>query len=264
MTIYLSISEVLDINKGFVGPDQLRDFGLLDAAVMRPQSSAFGADAFPSLHDKAAALLHGLARSHPFVDGNKRTSWSATAMFYLVNGHSLPARSHDVVSLMLDAAEGRCSVEDIAATLKDWAQPFPPADDWMDTPPDFSRANRADEAQIAELTKKMLDDLDSMVQANAVDHELRTAFAEFWKFLDEVARAFEQRNALGSPLPEESRQRLREFRHKALTIHPDMPLDWLEMVNAHPVFLMLDTIDSQRAPEKSPGRSRKKAKRRRR
>ncbi len=141
MTTYLSITEVLHINEGFVGPDQLRDLGLLDAAVMRPQSSAFGADAFPSLHDKAAALLHGLARNHPFVDGNKRTAWSATAVIYLVNGYSVPVQANDVVSLMLDAAEGRSDVADIAATLREWAQPFPPADDWMDTPPDLRRVS---------------------------------------------------------------------------------------------------------------------------
>ena len=58
-------------------PDQLRDFGILDGAVMRPQASAFGEDAFPSIHEKAAALLHSLARNHPFVTANKRPAWTA-------------------------------------------------------------------------------------------------------------------------------------------------------------------------------------------
>lgn len=78
MTLYLSAADVLRFNERFVGPDGLRDFGLLDAAVTRPQVSAFGEDAFPTVHEKASALLHGLARNHPFVDGNKRTAWSAT------------------------------------------------------------------------------------------------------------------------------------------------------------------------------------------
>lgn len=86
-------------------------------------------------------MLHGLARNHPFVDGNKRTAWSATAVIYLVNGYSVPVQANDVVSLMLDAAEGRSDVADIAATLREWAQPFPPADDWMDTPPDLRRVS---------------------------------------------------------------------------------------------------------------------------
>jgi death-on-curing protein len=73
VTAYLTANEILDINRKFVGPDQLRDFGLLDGAVMRPQASAFGEDAFPSIHEKAAALLHGPARNHPFITGNDRS-----------------------------------------------------------------------------------------------------------------------------------------------------------------------------------------------
>jgi hypothetical protein len=59
--IYLTTDDVLTIKVRFAGPDQLRDFGLVDAAVIRPQTSAFGEDAFPTIHEKAAALLHGLA-----------------------------------------------------------------------------------------------------------------------------------------------------------------------------------------------------------
>jgi death-on-curing protein len=112
---YLTANEILDINRKFVGPDQLRDFGLLDGAVMRPQASAFGEDAFPTIHEKAAALLHGLARNHPFITGNKRTAWTATAMFYMVNGCNLHVEVVDVLSLTTDAAEGQIGVQDIAA-----------------------------------------------------------------------------------------------------------------------------------------------------
>jgi death-on-curing protein len=133
ITTYLTAADVLRINGQFVGPDQLRDFGLLDGAVMRPQVSAFGEDAFPTVHEKAAALLHGLARNHPFVTGNKRTAWTATAMFYMVNGYNLAVEAIDVISLTTDAAEGQIGVQDIAARLKDWAQPFPTPDDWMGT-----------------------------------------------------------------------------------------------------------------------------------
>ncbi|MDZ7883599.1 MAG: type II toxin-antitoxin system death-on-curing family toxin [Mycobacterium sp.] len=85
------------INERFVGPDQVRDFGLVDGAVMRPQASAFGEDAFPTIHEKAAALLHGLARNHPFVTANKRTAWAATALFYMVNGHTRPQSAGNVI-----------------------------------------------------------------------------------------------------------------------------------------------------------------------
>lgn len=130
MIIYVTSSDVLRINERLCGPDQLRDFGLLDAAVVRPQHSAFGEDAFPSIHEKAAALLHGLARNHPFVTGNKRTAWMATAMFYMVNGYHVTAEAGAVVGLTVDTAEGLIGVADIAAILKVWAQPFDIGDEW--------------------------------------------------------------------------------------------------------------------------------------
>lgn len=80
-TVYLTCDDVQMLNEEFAGRDMLRDFGLLDSAVMRPQASAFGEDAYPTLHEKAAALLHGLARNHPFVDANKCTAWAATSVF---------------------------------------------------------------------------------------------------------------------------------------------------------------------------------------
>jgi death-on-curing protein len=124
MTTFLTADEVQQFNAHFVGPNALRDFGLLDAALARPQASAFGEDAFPTLHEKAAALLHGLARNHPFLDGNKRTAWAATAVFYLVNGFVIHADQGDIVALVVDTAEGQADVPTIAARLKAWAQIF--------------------------------------------------------------------------------------------------------------------------------------------
>jgi len=81
MNQYLTTDEIQSFNSHFVGEGKLRDFGALEAAVLRPQSSAFGEDAYPTIHEKAAALLHSLARNHPFVDGNKRTALAATTTF---------------------------------------------------------------------------------------------------------------------------------------------------------------------------------------
>lgn len=122
MTVYVTAGDALAFNERFAGPDRLRDFGLLDAALMRPQASAFGGDAFPSLHEKAAALLHGLARNHPFVDGNKRTAWAAADAFYKRNGYEIEADQGAIVSLVVDAAEGVLDVPAIAAALKPWAR----------------------------------------------------------------------------------------------------------------------------------------------
>ncbi|WP_019856389.1 type II toxin-antitoxin system death-on-curing family toxin [Actinopolyspora mortivallis] len=125
MTWYLSAHDVQEMNAHFVGPHGLRDFGLLDSAVLRPQASAFGGDAFPTLAEKAAALPHGLARNHPFVDGNKRTAWSATEVLCRLNGYQLcPADQGEVVALVVDTAEGQLDVATIASTLKTWATPL--------------------------------------------------------------------------------------------------------------------------------------------
>ena len=86
--------------------------------------SAHGADAYPTIHEKAAALLYGLARNDPFVTANKRTAWMATAMFYMVNGYNMYVEASRVVGLTVDAAEGQIDIAGIAAILKEWAQEY--------------------------------------------------------------------------------------------------------------------------------------------
>lgn len=67
----------------------MRDFGLLDSAVVRPRSTVYGIDAYPDVLTKAAALLDSLVRNHPLVDGNKRTAWAAAWTFLGLNGIEL-------------------------------------------------------------------------------------------------------------------------------------------------------------------------------
>jgi death-on-curing protein len=138
MTIWVTTGNVQYFNERFVGPGMLRDFGLLESAVLRPQSTTFSEDAYPTLHEKAAALLHSLARNHPFVDGNKRTAWAATAVLYEINGYSISTLVDpgQIVGLVVDVAEGLLDVPNIAAVLKDWAQPFPIPAEWIDEDPD--------------------------------------------------------------------------------------------------------------------------------
>lgn len=86
MTRYLTIDEILVINEEILGGEaRLRDRGLLESAVARPMASAFGDDVYPSLFEKAAALLDSLSRNHPFVDGNKRTATIALDQFLKKN-----------------------------------------------------------------------------------------------------------------------------------------------------------------------------------
>lgn len=107
-----------------IGP--VRDLGLLEAACARPQTSVFGADAYPSLEGKAAALLHSIVRSHPLVDGNKRLGWLAALVFLDINGREVELDDDAAFDLVMAAAEGQLEVDDITAALR--TVPRRPAD----------------------------------------------------------------------------------------------------------------------------------------
>jgi death-on-curing protein len=114
---YLDLDDVLSLVKRLAaGP--VRDIGLLDSACMRPRSSAFGQDAYPTLGMKAAALLHSIARNHALVDGNKRLAWLATVVFLDINGHEPDLSDDGAFALVMDVARGAADVEEIADRLK--------------------------------------------------------------------------------------------------------------------------------------------------
>ena len=85
MTDYLTIIEVLAIHQDQIerygGAHGVRDAGLLEAALFRPQTGYYA-----DLIEEAAALWESLAQNHPFVDGNERTAFAATYTFLAVNG----------------------------------------------------------------------------------------------------------------------------------------------------------------------------------
>lgn len=114
---YLSVADLVEIAVGVVGEVGIRDRGLLASAAGRPQSTAFGADAYPRFADKAAALMHSLARNHALVDGNKRLAWAATRVFCLLNGHDLDFAVDAAELLVLAVARGELEVADIAASI---------------------------------------------------------------------------------------------------------------------------------------------------
>ena len=123
MTEYLDADDLLTIAQYAIGGEvAVRDHGLLASAAARPQASAFGADAYPELHLKAAALLHSLARNHPLVDGNKRLAWLATYVFLEINGHPPFTSQDDVFDLVMAVAAGTLDdLEKIAAELAAWS-----------------------------------------------------------------------------------------------------------------------------------------------
>jgi len=111
--IFLDLDAVLHVARRTLAAEpDLRDIGLLESALARPQASAFGQDAYATVHEKAAALMQSLARNHALVDGNKRLALAATLAFYGMNGLRLTLNNDDAYDLVVGVATGR--LDDIA------------------------------------------------------------------------------------------------------------------------------------------------------
>lgn len=126
---YLTLQEVLLLHARLIqrtgGTAGLRDLGLLQSALARPQATFADADLYPDLCLKAAALLHALCQNHPFVDGNKRVAIVAAGIFLELNGRALTATNDQALDLMRSVATGRLNVEAIAAWLQAHSEPRP-------------------------------------------------------------------------------------------------------------------------------------------
>ena len=123
--IYLTLPELLHVADRALGTGYaVRDYGLLEAALARPQATAFGKDAYPDLDTKAAALLHSIARNHALIDGNKRLALAAVIAFYGLNGRRLTLTNDQAYDLVMSVAAGQLDdVDTIAAVLERGMQP---------------------------------------------------------------------------------------------------------------------------------------------
>jgi death on curing protein len=121
---HLRVEDLLSIAEEILGTPAVIDIGLLDAAAHRPQASAFGQDAYPTIHEKAAALLDAVVRHHALVDGNERLGWAATVVFYDLNGIDLrPSSVDEVVELVVAVAAGHVELGKLSERLASWAHP---------------------------------------------------------------------------------------------------------------------------------------------
>ncbi len=111
--IYLSLIDVIHVAERTIGDVLVRDYGLLESAVARPQTSVFGEDAYASLEEKAAALLQSISRNHALVDGNKRLALVATLAFLGVNGRRLTMSNDEAYDFVIAVATGE--LNDVAA-----------------------------------------------------------------------------------------------------------------------------------------------------
>lgn len=104
---YLELEDLLVAAQAFLGHrPEVRDYGLLESALARPRATVFGEEAYPVVHEKAAALLDSLVNNRALVDGNKRLGWVALRLFYGFNGYRIEASEDEKVALVLAVAEG--------------------------------------------------------------------------------------------------------------------------------------------------------------
>lgn len=120
MTRYLSTQQVLFIHARLIdatgGAHGVRDLGLLESAVVRPQAVFEGQELYADLFVKAAALMESLAKNHAFVDGNKRTAITAVSLFLQRNGWLVETDNPELERFTLQVTNGKLPLD----TIADW------------------------------------------------------------------------------------------------------------------------------------------------
>ena len=116
--LYLTLQETLDLHEQqilrFGGPAGVRDMGLLESALIRPQTGYY-----ETLSMQAAAMFQSLCQNHCFVDGNKRVAFAATAIFLRMNGYRLSVKADDGETFLVNQViRERIAIEDIATWLE--------------------------------------------------------------------------------------------------------------------------------------------------
>lgn len=106
----------------FGGPSGVRDWTMLDSALARPQNKHAYAAEF-DLAGLAAAYAYGIARNHPFIDGNKRTAYLAMEVFLIINGFDLDVADEDAIAAFLGLAAGEVGEEELAAWIRERMAP---------------------------------------------------------------------------------------------------------------------------------------------
>ena len=124
--IFLEVDDLLRIARRVLGRDpDVRDAGLLSAACARPRATVGGVDAYPTVHGKAAALVHSLARTRGLVDGNKRLALAALITFYGLQGLRLTWTNEQAYDCVIRVATGDLDeARAIAPLLERSTQPW--------------------------------------------------------------------------------------------------------------------------------------------
>ncbi len=118
VTLYPTLSEVLELYRilieRFGGSYGVRDLGLLESALMRPQTGYYS-----SLSLEGAALLQSLCQNHAFVDGNKRVAFAVTAIFLRMNGYRLKVDPDNGESFLIEEViQKKASIDEVSIWLE--------------------------------------------------------------------------------------------------------------------------------------------------
>lgn len=121
-TIQFLLEDVLsfhgEMEQTFIMEKGIRDQGLLESAVNTPFQTFGGADLYPSIFDKAARLCYGLAKNHPFCDGNKRTALHSMLVYLGVNDISIRYDCIEMENVIIAVADGSMSADELAEWLE--------------------------------------------------------------------------------------------------------------------------------------------------
>jgi len=112
LTQYLEL-EVIVLELDGLGY-KVKDYGLLEAALARPKTSAFGKEAYATLELKAAALVHSLIQNHPMFDANKRVAWLSLNAFLFISGYTIKCQGTDGHEFISGIAQNQFSLDEIA------------------------------------------------------------------------------------------------------------------------------------------------------
>ena len=119
---YITLEQILLIHEEQIdlygGSHGIADLALLESALFRPQTTFGGKDLYPTVFDKAAALIHSLILNHPFTDGNKRTGIFTMLMFMAINGREVTLTNEEIVNVPLNIASKKWNIEKIAEWLQ--------------------------------------------------------------------------------------------------------------------------------------------------
>ena len=119
---YLYLDEVIEMGEALIPDFRIRDIGLLESAVIRPEMTVFGREVYETLAEKIAALMHSLAANNGLVDGNKRISWSCGRVFAILNSCDFDADAEQAEKVIVNLASGELDAKSLAPIIEKWIQ----------------------------------------------------------------------------------------------------------------------------------------------